>query len=196
MLGCGRGLYQVYLHAIEDQMHDAHCTIRELHELPHICDSYVGITLLLIIMVGTLGYRFLHLFDSEIVLVTHDPFKLVFGPAVLDVYGLYLVYRSNKRSKIDQVKGVTTMTLRLPSDKKKHEQSIRDYRRKIILRNIMWNLVFGFSVCAVVFGFATFITKELSSLITCGVTLILIPITLESALHLSDETDLKRWFKK
>jgi hypothetical protein len=60
----------------------------------------------------------------------------------------------------------------------------------------MWNLVFGFSVCAVVFGFATFITKELSSLITCGVTLILIPITLGSALHLSDETDLKRWFKK
>ena len=88
------------------------------------------------------------------------------------------------------------MTLRLPSDKKKHEQSIRDYRRKVILRSIMWNLVFGFSVCAVVFGFATFITKELSSLITCGVTLILIPITLESALHLSDETDLKRWFKK
>lgn len=88
------------------------------------------------------------------------------------------------------------MTLRLPSDKKKHEQSIRDYRRKIILRNIMWNLVFGFSVCAVVFGIATCMTKELSSLITCGVTLILIPITLESALHLSDETDLKRWFKK
>ena len=88
------------------------------------------------------------------------------------------------------------MTLRLPSDKKKHEQSIRDYRRKIILRNIMWNLTFGFAVCAVVFGFATFITKELSSLITCGITLILIPITLESALHLSDETDLKRWFKK
>lgn len=88
------------------------------------------------------------------------------------------------------------MTLRLPSDKKKHEQSIRDYRRKIILRNIMWNLVFGFSVCAVVFGIAAVMTKELSSLITCGVTLILIPITLESAIHLSDETDLKRWFKK
>lgn len=88
------------------------------------------------------------------------------------------------------------MTLRLPSDKKKHEQSIRDYRRKIILRNIMWNLVFGFSVCAVVFGIATFMTKELSSLITCGITLVLIPITLESAIHLSDETDLKRWFKK
>lgn len=99
MLGCGRGLYQVYLHAIEDQMHDAHCTIRELHELPHICDSYVGITLILIIMVGTLGYRFLHLFDSEIVLVTHDPFKLFFGPAVLGVYGLYLVYRGNKGRK-------------------------------------------------------------------------------------------------
>ena len=88
------------------------------------------------------------------------------------------------------------MTLRLPSDKKKHEQSIRDYRRKIILRNIMWNLAFGFAVCAVVFGIATFVTKELSSLITCGITLILIPITLESAIHLSDETDLKRWFKK
>lgn len=88
------------------------------------------------------------------------------------------------------------MTLRLPSDKKKHEQSIRDYRRKIILRNIMWNLVFGFSVCAVVFGIATVMTKELSSLITCAITLILIPITLESAIHLSDETDLKRWFKK
>ena len=88
------------------------------------------------------------------------------------------------------------MTLRLPSDKKKHEQSIRDYRRKIILRNIMWNLAFGFAVCAVVFGIATFVTKELSSLITCGITLILIPISLESAIHLSDETDLKRWFKK
>ena len=88
------------------------------------------------------------------------------------------------------------MTLRLPSDKKKHEQSIRNYRRKIILRNIMWNLVFGFSVCAVVFGIATVMTKELSSLITCAITLILIPITLESAIHLSDETDLKRWFKK
>lgn len=88
------------------------------------------------------------------------------------------------------------MTLRLPSDKKKHEQSIRDYRRKIILRNIMWNLVFGFSICAVVFGIATVMTKELSSLITCAITLILIPITLESAIHLSDETDLKRWFKK
>lgn len=88
------------------------------------------------------------------------------------------------------------MTLRLPSDKKKHEQSIRDYRRKIILRNIMWNLVFGFSVCAIVFGIATVMTKELSSLITCAITLILIPITLESAIHLSDETDLKRWFKK
>lgn len=88
------------------------------------------------------------------------------------------------------------MTLRLPSDKKKHEQSIRDYRRKNILRNIMWNLVFGFSVCAVVFGIATVMTKELSSLITCAITLILIPITLESAIHLSDETDLKRWFKK
>lgn len=88
------------------------------------------------------------------------------------------------------------MTLRLPSDKKKHEQSIRDYRRKIILRNIMWNLVFGFSVCAVVFGITTVMTKELSSLITCAITLILIPITLESAIHLSDETDLKRWFKK
>ena len=88
------------------------------------------------------------------------------------------------------------MTLRLPSDKKKREQSIRDYRRKIILRNIMWNLVFGFSVCAVVFGIATVMTKELSSLITCAITLILIPITLESAIHLSDETDLKRWFKK
>lgn len=88
------------------------------------------------------------------------------------------------------------MTLRLPSDKKKHEQSIRDYRRKIILRNIMWNLVFGFSVCAVVFGIATVMTKELSSLITCAITLILIPITLESAIHLSDDTDLKRWFKK
>lgn len=88
------------------------------------------------------------------------------------------------------------MTLRLPSDKKKHEQSIRDYRRKIILRNIMWNLVFGLSVCAVVFGIATVMTKELSSLITCAITLILIPITLESAIHLSDETDLKRWFKK
>lgn len=87
------------------------------------------------------------------------------------------------------------MTLRLPSDKKKQE-SIHDYRRKIILRNIMWNLVFGFSVCAVVFGIATFITKELSSLITCGITLVLIPITLESAIHLSDEIDLKRWFKK
>lgn len=87
------------------------------------------------------------------------------------------------------------MTLRLPSDKKKQE-SIHDYRRKIILRNIMWNLVFGFSVCAVVFGIATFMTKELSSLITCGITLVLIPITLESAIHLSDEIDLKRWFKK
>ena len=87
------------------------------------------------------------------------------------------------------------MTSRLPSDKKKHE-SIRDYRRKIILQNIMWNLVFGFSVCAVVFGIATFTTKELNSLITCGITLVLIPITLESAIHLSDETDLKRWFKK
>ena len=94
------------------------------------------------------------------------------------------------------MKGVTFMTLRLPSDKKKHEQSIRDYRRKIILRNIMWNLVFGFSVCAVVFGIATVMTKELSSVITCVITLILIPITLESAIHLSDETDLKRWFKK
>ena len=93
------------------------------------------------------------------------------------------------------MKGVTTMTSRLPSDKKKHE-SIRDYRRKIILQNIMWNLVFGFSVCAVVFGIATFMTKELNSLITCGITLVLIPITLESAIHLSDETDLKRWFKK
>mgnify|MGYP003518091363 CR=1 FL=1 len=87
------------------------------------------------------------------------------------------------------------MTSRLPSDKKKHE-SIRDYRRKIILRNIMWNLVLGFSVCAVVFGIATFMTKELNSLITCGITLVLIPITLESAIHLSDETDLKRWLKK
>ena len=87
------------------------------------------------------------------------------------------------------------MTLRLPSDKKKQE-SIHDYRRKIILRNITWNLVFGLSVCAVVFGIATFMTKELSSLITCGITLVLIPITLESAIHLSDEIDLKRWFKK
>ena len=87
------------------------------------------------------------------------------------------------------------MESRLPSDKKKHE-SIRDYRRKIILQNIMWNLVFGFSVCAVVFGIATFMTKELNSLITCGITLVLIPITLESAIHLSDETDLKRWLKK
>ena len=87
------------------------------------------------------------------------------------------------------------MTLRLPSEQKKQE-SIHDYRRKIILRNIMWNLVFGFSVCAVVFGIATFMTKELSSLITCGITLVLIPITLESAIHLSDEIDLKRWFKK
>ena len=87
------------------------------------------------------------------------------------------------------------MTLRLPSDKKKQE-SIHDYSRKIILRNIMWNLVFGFSVCAVVFGIATFTTKELNSLITCGITLVLIPITLESAIQLSDETDLKRWFKK
>ena len=99
MLGCGRGLYQLYIHAIEDQMHEAHCTIRELHAFPHICDSYVGITLVLIVMVGTLGYRFFHLFDSEIVLVTNDPFKLFFGPAVLGVYGLYLVYRSNKGRK-------------------------------------------------------------------------------------------------
>ena len=99
LIGCGRGLYQLYIHAIEDQMHEAHCTIRELHELPHICDNYVGITLVLLIMVGTLGYRFFHLFDSEIVLVTHDPFKLFFGPAVLGVYGLYLVYRSNKGRK-------------------------------------------------------------------------------------------------
>ena len=87
------------------------------------------------------------------------------------------------------------MTLRLPSDKKKQE-SIHDYRRNSILQNIMWNLVFGFSVCAVVFGIATFMTKELNSLITCGITLVLIPITLESAIHLSDESDLKRWFKK
>ena len=99
ILGCSRGLYQVYMHAIEDQMHDENCTIRELHALPRICDSYVGITLILLVMGGTLGYRFLHLFDTEIVLVTHDPFKLFFGPAVLGVYGLYLVYRSNKGRK-------------------------------------------------------------------------------------------------
>ena len=80
-------------------MRGAQGTIRELHAFPHICDSYVGITLVIIVMVGTLGYRFFHLFDSEIVLVTHDPFKLFFGPAVLGVYGLYLVYRSNKGRK-------------------------------------------------------------------------------------------------
>ena len=76
--------------------------------ISEVCGIYLGnimknvmrvFSVVLLVMVGTLGYRFLHLFDSEIVLVTHDPFKLFFGPAVLGVYGLYLVYRSNKGRK-------------------------------------------------------------------------------------------------
>lgn len=89
------------------------------------------------------------------------------------------------------------MTLHLPSDKKeKHELSIREYRRKLFWKTVMWNLVFGFGACAIMFGIATAITKEESSLITCGISLILIPITMEIAKHLSDETDLHWWRKK
>lgn len=99
LVGSARGLYQIYLHMISDKMHEAHCTIRDLHMLPHICDSYVGICLICLVIAVTLLYRFFHFFDTEIVLVLHDPFKLFFGPAALGVYGLYLVYRSNKHRR-------------------------------------------------------------------------------------------------
>lgn len=89
------------------------------------------------------------------------------------------------------------MTLHLPSDKKqKHEMTIREYRRKLFWKTVMWNLMFGFSACAAMFGIAAVISGEETSLITCGISLLLIPITMEIAIHLSDETDLHRWRKK
>lgn len=97
LVGSARGLYNIYLHMISDKMHENHCSIKDLHMLPHICDSYVGIALILLVILETLGYRFFHFLDTEIMIVLHDPFELFFGPAALGVYGLYLVYRGNKR---------------------------------------------------------------------------------------------------
>lgn len=99
LVGAGRGLYQIYLDMVRDKMHEAHCTIRELHKLPRICDSYVGISLIFITVLMELAYRILHFMDAEIIIVLHDPFKLFFGPLLLGIYGIFLVYRGNRNRK-------------------------------------------------------------------------------------------------
>lgn len=89
------------------------------------------------------------------------------------------------------------MTIHLPSDKHdKHELTIREYRRRLFWKTVMWNLLFGVVACAVMFGIAALLTGEISSCITFIISVILIPITLDVALHLTKETDTTHWMKK
>lgn len=99
LVGSARGLYQIYLHMIKDKMHESQCTIRDIHMLPRICDSYVGVSMIFLIMIMILGYRILHFMDMQVIQILHDPFKLFFGPTGLVGYGIYLVYRGNKNRK-------------------------------------------------------------------------------------------------
>lgn len=89
------------------------------------------------------------------------------------------------------------MSLHLPSDKKeKHELTIREYRRRLFWKTVMWNLLFGVVTCAATFGIVALFTGELSSCITFIVCLILIPITLNITIELTKETDAQHWMKK
>ena len=88
------------------------------------------------------------------------------------------------------------MSLHTPSDKhEKHELTIREYRRKLFWKSVMWNLLFGVISCAVLFGIAALITQEVSACMTVIVCLVLIPILLDIAAHLTKETDAQHWMK-
>lgn len=89
------------------------------------------------------------------------------------------------------------MTMHLPSDKHdKHELTIREYRRRLFWKTVMWNVLFGIVVCAVMFGVAALLTGEMSSCITFVIAVLLIPIILDIAVRLTKETDTTHWMKK
>lgn len=100
IIGASKGLYDIYIQYVRDKMHNAHTTIRDIHNTVYVCDTYVGVMLLVITMVVTLVERAFHYMDIEIVLILKNPFLFFFGPVALGVYGVYLVYRGNKNRKI------------------------------------------------------------------------------------------------
>ena len=88
------------------------------------------------------------------------------------------------------------MSLHTTSDKhKKHELTIREYRRKLFWKSVMWNLLFGVISCTVLFGTVALITYELAACMAVIVCIILIPILLCTATHLTKETDAQHWMK-
>ena len=100
IIGASKGLYDIYIQAVRDKMHGAHTTIRDIHNTVHVCDTYVGVMIIVIVMIISLVERASHFMDTELALILNNPFQIFFGPAALGVYGVYLVYRGNKNRKL------------------------------------------------------------------------------------------------
>lgn len=100
IIGASKGIYDIYIQLVRDKMHEAHVAIRDIHTTLHACDTYVGTMLIAIVMIITLIERITHFMYSALALILKDPCQIFFGPMVLCVYGMYLIYRGNKGHKI------------------------------------------------------------------------------------------------